>query len=354
MYSLFDLEKHIQEQNYANKLIYVFYKDTTNCPWANEMLENKKSLYFLTNKYLKGFFELKKIFKTHNVNILHLHFTAPLVILLLLKIICSRVKLIAHFHNTLSEYQPDSILYRTKLKIKVFLCNRILNRACGASETVLLDLVKSGLNKRKCFYVDNGIDFSRLDINCENGKEICNIPHKKVLMIYGSHFYRKGVDIAIKAIENITEQYDITLMIVCQNKDFVLQEIRKICDSVPEWILLMPSQENIAYYLKMSDIYLAPSREEGFAYANLEAIYCGTPVLRSDIPAMNRKIPGDMVFPLNDISALRNGIITILNQTNKLKETILKEQKEYIVPRWNVGVWSKNILNMYWETLTKF
>jgi glycosyltransferase involved in cell wall biosynthesis len=318
------------------------------------MKKNKKNVYFLTDKYIKGFFELRKIFKIHNVNILHFHFTAPLVILLLLKIFYSHVKLIAHFHNTLSEYQPNSILYRTKLKIKVFLCNRILSKACGASETVELDLVKSGLNKRRCCYVDNGIDFSRLDDDYENGKEIYSIPYKKVLMIYGSHFYRKGVDIAIRAIEVIAEQYNIILMVVCQNKDFVLQEIRKICNPVPEWILLMPSQENIAFYLKMSDIYLAPSREEGFAYANLEAIYCGTPVLRSDIPAMNRKIPNDIVFPLNDVSALRNSIISVLSRTDDLKDTILKEQKEYIIPRWNVGIWSKNILNMYWETLTKF
>jgi hypothetical protein len=92
MYSLFDLEKKLQEQNYANKLIYIFYKDTSNCLWANEMLENKKSVYFLTNKYLKGFFELRRIFKTHNVNIFFLHFIAPPVVLFILKIFCSHFK----------------------------------------------------------------------------------------------------------------------------------------------------------------------------------------------------------------------------------------------------------------------
>jgi hypothetical protein len=51
---------------------------------------------------------------------------------------------------------------------------------------------------------------------------------------------------------------------------------------------------------------------------------------------------------------LRNCIISALSRADDLKETILKEQKEYIIPRWDVGVWSKNILNMYLETLTKF
>jgi glycosyltransferase involved in cell wall biosynthesis len=350
LYSLFDLEKKINEHCNTNKMIYVFFKDTSKCQWAKEMEENK-SIYYLSNKNLKGFLELRKILKINHVNILHLHFTAPIIFLILLNIFCPYIKIILHYHNIFSEFHYNVILNSLKRKVKIFLYNHFLHMICGCSETVYLDFINSGMNKLKCCYIDNCIVFSRLDVNCENGKEIYKIQNKKVLMIYGSNFYKKGVDIAINAIHNIAEQYNIIFMIVTQNKDSVLQGIKKICNSVPEWVILTPPQENIAYYFKMSDIYLAPSKEEGFAYANLESIYCGTPVIRSDLPAMDRKMPNDMSFPVNNFSVLQERIISVLNQTRDVKESILKEQKEYIMHGWNIDVWSKHILNMYLEIL---
>jgi len=38
MYSLFDLEKKINERNDGSEMIYVFYKETLNCQWAKDML----------------------------------------------------------------------------------------------------------------------------------------------------------------------------------------------------------------------------------------------------------------------------------------------------------------------------
>jgi glycosyltransferase involved in cell wall biosynthesis len=218
---------------------------------------------------------------------------------------------------------------------------------CGCSEAVFIDLIDCGIRKHKCCYIDNGVDFSSLNNGVSNGKEIYGIKDKKVLMIYGTHFYRKGVDIAIDAIKDIVEKYNIVLMIVCQNKDFVLDQIKKMFNYIPEWIIVMPSQENIAFYFKMSDIYLTPSREEGFSYAMLESIYCGTPVIRSNIPAMDRKIPNDINVPTNDVFALRQCIELTLSLTDSSKQTILTLQKEYIVQRWNIIIWSNKIINMY-------
>jgi len=351
MYSLFDLEKKIKERNDGSEMIYVFYKNTLNCQWAKEMLQNKKKIFFLTNKTIKGFLELRKILKDNEVNILHFHMTFPFLILFLLKLFHLHIKMITHLHIELYGNSASSpIVRRIKKMIKIFLCKHIFDMACGVSEAIFTDLIHSGVQKHKCCYIDNGIDFSRLDIDCENGREMHKLHDKKVLTIFGSSvwaFYNKGVDIAINAIKDIAEQYSIALVIVCDNKDYVLQEIQKIFKSSPEWIIIAPSQENVVFYFKMSDIHLSPSRMEGFSYANLEAIYCGTPVIRSDRPEMDRNIPDDMVFHLNDIPALQKSVIDVLNRPTDIKEATLKKQREYIVSRWNVGVWSNKMLDMY-------
>ncbi|MDR2554012.1 MAG: glycosyltransferase family 4 protein [Fibromonadaceae bacterium] len=351
MYSLFDLEKKIKERNDGSEIIYVFYKNTINCQWAKEMLQTNKKIFFLTNKTIKGFLELRKILKDNKVNILHFHMTFPFLILFLSKLFYLHIKMISHFHTELYGNSASSpIVRRIKKIIKVFLCKYIFDMACGVSEAIFIDLINSGVRREKCCYIDNGIDFSRLDIDCENGREMYKIHDKKILTIFGSSvlaFYNKGVDIAINAIKDIAEQYGIALVIVCDNRDYVLQEIQKIFKFVPKWIIIAPSQENVVFYFKMSDIHLSPSRMEGFSYANLEAIYCGTPVIRSDRPEMDRNIPDDIIFPLNDISALQKSIISVLNQAPDAKKAALKKQREYIVSRWNIGIWSNKMLNMY-------
>jgi glycosyltransferase involved in cell wall biosynthesis len=99
----------------------------------------------------------------------------------------------------------------------------------------------------------------------------------------------------------------------------------------------------------MSEIYLTPSREEGFSYALLESIYCGTLTIRSNIHAMDRDLPNDLIVPVNDVQALRKSIEYVLNLPDNKKKAILAEQKNYITERWNIDIWSKKIIDMYSE-----
>ena len=361
MASLFDLEKKIKQKNIDNKMIYVFFKETENRDWAREMVKNGNLIYFLSKYKIKNFFEVSKIIKHNNVNILHLHFKMPIFLCIALKLLFPNIKIIAHYHNFASEIPFKewyiNILENIKGKLKIlrniFLCNNVIDVFCGVSEAVYLDLIHCKINRRKCCFIDNGIDFSRLDKNTENGKKKYNLNDKKVLMIYGTHFYRKGVDIAINAIKDFVEKYNIVLMVICQNMDFVLKQIINMLKFIPDWILILPSQENIALYFKMSDIYLTPSREEGFSYALLESIYCGTLTIRSDLPSMDRKIPGELVVPVNDVSDLRQCIESALTSAGENQKALLAAQKEYIVQRWNINIWSDKIINMYLKVLNK-
>ena len=347
--SLFDLEEKLKINN-DSKMIYVFYSDTSCCNWAKKMIQDNKIVYFLTNKKIKKILQLRRILQDNDINVLHLHYTFPIFLLIGLRFFfIKNLLIIAHNHMHVSHSHENSAIKNFKKNIKVILYNNTIDIVCAVSEAVYYDLLNWGIYNEKCRYIDNGIVFSRLDIKCENGKELYNIPDKKVLMIYGTAFYRKGVDISIHAIKEIVDQYNILLMIVCENEKFVSGEIKKIFNHIPDWILIVPPLDNIVFYFKMSDIYLTPSREEAFSYAMLEAIYCGTPVIRSDYPGMNRKLPHDLVVPVNDILALRQNIISLLNQSELDKQNILAEQKKYIIQRWNIDVWSNNIMNMYFE-----
>jgi len=355
MASLLNLENKITARNINNKIIYTYYNNSKECNWIGEMRDNNKNIFFLKNKYIKGFIQLKKIIKESNADILHSHFTIPVLMFFLLKLYFPKLIIISHFHNLLSGIFTADI-YKKKLKsrIKIYLYNKnIIDQFCGCGEAVYNDLIECGIKNKKCLYIDNCIDFSRFDkMQFENKYEIL-IKNKNVLMIYGSFFYTKGVDITLKAINDIAVKNNIILLIVCQNKESLLEEIKKTLGFFPDWILIVPSQENILEYFKMSYAYLIPSREEGFPYTMLESIYCGTPVIRSDLPSMDRKLPNDFVVPVNDVPALRLCMEKVLTIPESELKDIVSEQKKYITEKWNIDIWSDKIIKLYNDVLNR-
>jgi len=355
MYSLINLENLLKLKNPNNKLIYAFYENSIDCYWIKEMQQNNKTIFFLKSKYLKGFFQLKKIIIKNNINVLHSHFTIPIFLFFLLRIFFPKIIIISHFHNLFSGIcDLNHFKKKIKTKIKLFFYNKnIIDIFCGCSEAVSNDLKSCEIKNKKCLYIDNSIDFSRFDkvIIQDNYSNITN--GKQILIIYGTYFYTKGVDIAINAIKDIAKIKNIILMIICQNKEYVLNEINKILNIIPEWVLIVPSKDNIAEYLNIGSIYLTPSREEGFSYLMLEAIYCENIVIRSNLQAMNRNLPYDFVVPVNDSDALRQCIESVLSFSDDKKKTIICEQKKYIMQNWNIDIWSNNIINMYLDQLNK-
>ncbi len=72
-----------------------------------------------------------------------------------------------------------------------------------------------------------------------------------------------------------------------------------------------------------SDLYLSASFSDGTSISLLEAMACGRPVLVSDIPGNQEWVrPGEngWLFPAGDAGALARGILTAIEQRNRLPE----------------------------------
>jgi hypothetical protein len=131
MASLFDMEEKLKTINTENNVIYVFYKQKKKCDWEKKMIQNNKKIFFKKKQKIKGFLELRKIIKNNNVNILHLHFNAPVIILFLLKIFQSDIKIIAHFHGIMSGLVRKGYIDKLKIIAKKILYNPVIDIFCG-------------------------------------------------------------------------------------------------------------------------------------------------------------------------------------------------------------------------------
>lgn len=146
------------------------------------------------------------------------------------------------------------------------------------------------------FTIYNALDFNRL---AEVGEDryIDDAPETIRCMIMGNHFERKGNDIAAKAIQKIISGGPAKLYIVAneyfQNDlaAFLTKTIGN--DSWEKYIKRLPPRNDIATYYRKMDIFLSPSREEGWTWAIDEAAYCGCQVISSKIPGQDENdVPG--------------------------------------------------------------
>ncbi len=150
----------------------------------------------------------------------------------------------------------------------------------GVSEAVSEEL-RAAFPKATVTTVTNAVCFDRLD-------GIPPFAERTGLscMVMGYNSRVKGVDLALAAVNALRDRYPLTLYIVAASHVEELKTaIRQQLGDIPDWVQILPPREDVAAYYKGVDFFLAPSRFEGFSYAVVEASYCETAVVFSDIAA---------------------------------------------------------------------
>lgn len=343
--SLLRLENRLKEENI--EMIYLFEKGTSNQKWAQELILRGKKMYFLEGKLVEDLLFIYRITKRHNVGIIHAHFTGlkHLFLFSLLKgMTKKRVVLLNHIHSR----HKKKNFFITKFK-KI---STSVNLHIGCGEAVS-DHFKSinRISNEKITYVVNAIEFERLEKYVTIDRESMSLPKEsKLFLMFGYDYYIKGVDIAFSALEDVVKNNKnvILLLTLSINKDFVVSKIKEKFGSMPYWIKLLEPRDDIGSYHKLADVFLAPSRTEGLSYSLIEAAYSGLPIIASDIPGQSTlNIPNVFKFPSEDISKLKQQILTVLDLDQEQISKIASAEKSYVMKTFDLNVWAEEIVDIY-------
>ena len=154
----------------------------------------------------------------------------------------------------------------------------------------------------------------------------------KVAVWHGRvELWRKGLDILVQAWAKIcTERPDDDLHLLLVGSGGDSEQLRELLsDPVLRGIHWLDSYVNdrsrLRPYLDAADVYVFPSRHEGFAVAPVEAMACGLPLVAADAPGVRELIPrgaqdGGAVVPLGDASALAVELGSLLDDRARCRE----------------------------------
>lgn len=126
----------------------------------------------------------------------------------------------------------------------------------------------------------------------------------------------KGFDIAIKVVQKVRETYPSLKVITFGVSTLGSKEFTALNADFH----LLPSQSIIKEVYTSCDVWLAPSRSEGFNLTAIEAMSCGTPVVSTKTGWPAEAIvsyENGILAEIDDVEALANGINWLLGQNNQ-------------------------------------
>lgn len=200
-----------------------------------------------------------------------------------------------------------------------FIYNMFSDHLIACSRGVKQSLLSSGIRESKVEVIYNGISIPK-DLNLTNGEQIkkkFSLHNKKVLgLSTWFHKERKGFDILFKAFSKLNSDYVLFLVgITGEDKQSLINYAAEF--GIPEDKLIMPGYvDNIWEYYKAMDVFLLPSRSEGFSLALLEAAAAKIPIIASNIPGNNEFIKNGIngiLFNIKKPDELVSGVERLFN-----------------------------------------
>lgn len=344
MDSLESLDRKLRVDGFKN--IYLFTKAAKHegpMNWIREMQRQGEEVYFLTESRNQDAGLIRRLIKEKNVKVVHTHFiTMQQYLAVYQATFGSKLPVLMHMHN-----HSKKVDNPFKNVLRCMLYGKCIMVAC--SESVYHSLERD-YPKNEKYSIDNGVNFPRLDTYETLTEEKFGLEKSEgVFLIFGFDFYRKGVDLAVRALKELRDQGHCYSLLVSLSTNFeqVEKNIVDILGVMPSWIKVIPARNDVATLYNFADVFLAPSREEGLPYSVVEAGYSGCSVVMSNISAQaHLKIPYGYWFENENVKDFTDKILKAQAEHEQKLENWDKV-RQFMRENYALDVWSEQVKKLY-------
>jgi len=254
-------------------------------------------------------------------NVIHSHGLRPNIYIFRHKPIKYRnTQFISTFHNYVFD---DFVMKYGKMKGyvggMVFILTALRHDKIVALSKDAQKYYSKWFGKKKVSYIYNTrIVDTESQLTDDEKQELLNFKgNGKLIGMNGSILYRKGIDIALKALPHLPERFK--LFFVGEGGD--LETMKAVVHdlNIQDRVCFAGRRPDAFRYLPYYDIFAIPSRSEGFPLALLEAAFVGKKVVSSDLPIIKE------TFTQDELVMFKN-----LDEKEFAKAILKAEQNEVI------------------------
>ncbi len=212
---------------------------------------------------------------------------------------------------------------KAAVRYRNWLCHRII----AISDAVRQDIVDCGINPKKVATVYNAVDFSRFQEPSDKEFDLKNIVIGNVARLQPSV---KGQDILLRAVAKLKDRYPGMQCLfaggVGRAEPDALEQLRTLCREldIEENVCFLGNIDDIPRFLRGLDVFVLPSRSEGFGISLVEAMAMGIPCVACDLGGPAQVLAGGeygTLFKTGDPDALAAQLAGVLEHYDHHRST---------------------------------
>ncbi len=177
------------------------------------------------------------------------------------------------------------------------------------------------------------------------------------LLYIGQITRRKGADLLVEALPAIVQRHPQASLIVVTHNPAGQQDLRQRAEALGVahnlHFLGQVSEEEKVALLRHCDVYVLPTRYEGFGLPLLEAMACGTAIVSSDIPVVREVVrhgESGLLVPREDVAALAGAILQVVGDP-ALRQRLAEGGERALRERFDGAVLVQRVLHVYQEAI---
>ncbi len=338
--SLEAIERHLDKDDRA---VYVFPSVAQEQAWM-QVFKKTHTVVYIDRMFFSKYPQwkivayLRAVCRQYQITTIHTHFVEGNVNVWLLRTL-SGMQCVANLHN---HYKVSGRLG----VVRKYLFQWTNDVVIGDSASVSESAYAIGIPHNRVITLNNSIDFTRLD----NSTPVAlRKDTEQVVLMFGYPWYRKGVDIAVKAIKQLNEQGLLVRLAIAQSGQVeqTKQGIVQAVGAVPSWVTFLPPTDRLADYYNACDVFLSAGREEGLSYSPIEAGYCSCGVVCSRIGGNPLDIPEIGIYNTEDVTALCSVLQVQFHLSSADRDLHNEVQKKYVWTNYNVEEWAERVIEIY-------
>jgi glycosyltransferase involved in cell wall biosynthesis len=236
---------------------------------------------------------------------------------------------------------------------------------------------KAGLPEKRLRTIPQGVDVTRYrpaEDRAALRRELGASERDPLLLFLGSLVQRKGIDVLLTAWEQIhrgSPSAELWLVGLDRFEDdpaaarFLEQCVARLSPSALSRVRRLGVRDDVDRLLQVADVFLFPSRREGFGTAIIEAMACGVPCIVCELtgitdfifaaPARNTAAardtrPDGMVVLQEDSGALADAALMLLSAPDRAI-AMGTSGRERVLERFDIERVTEHYLGWYGELL---
>lgn len=227
---------------------------------------------------LRTLLTVARYIRENKIEVVHCNSFAAPELLLLKPVAFSRTRVIHTIHDV-GQYEQLG-------KLKCGYRNRLCHRFISISDCVRKDIVDHGAAPDKVVTVYNAINLERFTV-----RDDCRHPDGQIRIGNVARIMpeKKGQDVLIRAIALLHEKYPQIHCLFAGEADAAhmahFEALKKMVSDhgLEETVTFVGNVEDVPAFLSALDIFVLPSRYEGFGISLIEAMAMGLPCAASNL-----------------------------------------------------------------------